>query len=140
MQKINFLTHFFLKILQRNSKLVAFLNLGMPGPTHLKWWYQFEETFDVYLQDKKSTSSFMLSLRYCNDITNVLFFVLWAWLATHTQSDTINLKRTFVFISRQKVNFILHVFLEILQRYANFSFGVLWACLAMHTLNDSINL
>ena len=30
MQKINFMTHFFPKILQRNSKLVILGNLGMP--------------------------------------------------------------------------------------------------------------
>ena len=33
MQKINFITHFFLKILQRNSKLVILGNLGIPGYT-----------------------------------------------------------------------------------------------------------
>ena len=32
-KKINFITHFFLKILQRNSKLVIFRNLGMHGHT-----------------------------------------------------------------------------------------------------------
>ena len=31
------ITQFFLKILQRNSKLVILGNLGMPGHTHLKW-------------------------------------------------------------------------------------------------------
>ena len=36
MQKINFITHFLLKILQRNSKLVALGNLGIPGHIHLK--------------------------------------------------------------------------------------------------------
>ena len=33
--KINFITHFFLKILQRNRKLVILGNLDMPGHTHL---------------------------------------------------------------------------------------------------------
>ena len=33
MQKINFTTHFFLNILQRNSKLVILGNLGMQGHT-----------------------------------------------------------------------------------------------------------
>ena len=33
MQKINFITHFFLEILQTNSKLVILGNLGMPGDT-----------------------------------------------------------------------------------------------------------
>ena len=74
MQKINFITNFFHKILQRNSKLVTLGNLGMPGHTHLKWWYQFEETFDVYLQAKQLTSSFTFSLRYCKDIINLLFW------------------------------------------------------------------
>ena len=50
--KIDFITQFFLKILQRNSKVVILGNLGMPGPTQLKRSYQFEETFEVYLQAK----------------------------------------------------------------------------------------
>ena len=38
---------------------------------------------------------------YCKDIVN-LFWVLWTCLAMHTQSDTINLLKTFVFICRSK--------------------------------------
>ena len=45
-----------------------------------------------------------------------------------------------MFICRQKINFISHALLEILQRYANFLFWVLWTCLVAHTQNDSINL
>ena len=52
MQKMNFITDIFIKIMQRNSKLVIFGNLGMSGHTHLKCYYQFEEIFDVYLQGK----------------------------------------------------------------------------------------
>ena len=37
MQKINFITQFFLKILQINSKLVILSNLCIPCYTHLKW-------------------------------------------------------------------------------------------------------
>ena len=36
MQKIHFITHFFCKILKRNSKLVNLGNLEMPGYTRLK--------------------------------------------------------------------------------------------------------
>ena len=36
MQKINFTIHFFLKILQRSSKLVILGNLDMHGHTSLK--------------------------------------------------------------------------------------------------------
>ena len=46
----------------------------------------------------------MFSLIYYKDIVNLLFWVLWACLATQTQSDTINLQKTFVFICRQKIN------------------------------------
>ena len=52
MQKVNFISHFFLKILQRNSKLVILGNLSMPGYTHLNWQYQFEEIFDAYYKQK----------------------------------------------------------------------------------------
>ena len=34
--KIKFITHFFLKILLRNSRLVILSKLGMSGYTHLK--------------------------------------------------------------------------------------------------------
>ena len=52
MQRIDFITHFFRKILQRNNKLVIFGNLDMLGHIHLKRYYQFEESFIVYLQAK----------------------------------------------------------------------------------------
>ena len=89
--------------------------------------------------DKKSTSSFTFSLRYCKDTVNLFFWVIWACLATHTQSDNKYLWKTFVLIWRQKINFIPHAFLEILQRYCNFSFWILWVCLITHTQNESIN-
>ena len=89
---------------------------------------------------KRSSSSFIFSLKYYKDIVNLLFWVLWACLATWTQSDTINLKKTFVFICRQNIKFTPPPFLEILQRYTNFLFWVPWACLVAHTQNESINL
>ena len=42
---------------------------------------------------KRSTSSFMLSLRYYKDIVNLLFWVLWACLAMQTQCDTITFRK-----------------------------------------------
>ena len=65
MQKITFITYFFIKVLQRNSKPFILDNLAMSGHIHLKRQYHFAETFDVYQWAKKSTSSFMLSLGYC---------------------------------------------------------------------------
>ena len=49
---ISFIAHFFLKILQRNSKRVSLGKLSIPGHTNLKWWHEFEETFDIYLHAK----------------------------------------------------------------------------------------
>ena len=128
-EKINFITHFFLKILERNSKLVILSNLDMTRQPKVivSIWRNRPSA------DKKSTSSFTFSLRYCKDTVNLFFWVIWACLATHNQSDNINLWKTFVLICRQKINFIPHAFLEILQRYANFSFWILWICLITHT-------
>ena len=39
-------------ILQKNSKYNILGKLGMPGHTRPKWWYQFQEIFNVYLQAK----------------------------------------------------------------------------------------
>ena len=65
---------------------------------------------------KKSTSSITCFLRYCKEIANLLFWVIWASLATHLKWYY-ELKKPLMFICGQKINFILHVFLKILQRY-----------------------
>ena len=76
---------------------------------------------------KKSTSSSAFSFTCSKDIiVNLLFSIFWACLAMHIQSGNINSRKTFMFICRQKINFIRHAFLEILQRYGSFSFWVLW--------------
>ena len=67
-QKVNFVIHLFLKMLQRNSKLVILGNLGMADYAHLKWLYQFDEIFDVYLQAKNQLCSSRFSwdiAKYC---------------------------------------------------------------------------
>ena len=55
--------------------------------------------------------------RYCKKITKLLFCLIWANLSPHIYNDNTNLKKTLTFICRQKINFILHVFLETLQKY-----------------------
>ena len=55
-------------------------------------------------------------------------FGIWACQATHTQRDTIDLRKTFVFIGRQKINFTRHVFLRCckdVQTYFGY-FGNAW--------------
>ena len=91
-QKFNFILHVFLKILQRYCKLVILGTLGIPGTHTQIVTNQFVETFRLF-GGKKSTSSPMFFWRYCKDvIANLLFWVLWASLGTHTQNDSINLK------------------------------------------------
>ena len=48
--------------------------------------------------------------------------------------------KAFVFSCRQKFNFILHAFLELLQRYGSLLFLVLRVCLVRHIQNDTVNL
>ena len=110
--KINFLIYLFLTILQRNSKLVILINLPMPGHTHLKWQYHYEETFEF---DQLSTSSFTFSLRYWKDTVNLLFWVLWAYWAK-LPKVILTTCRKLLFICRWKINFISHAFLEILEK------------------------
>ena len=55
---------------------------------------------------KKLPSLFAFSLRYCKNTANLLFW-LWAWLATHTQNDKID-------ICMPQMNSIIHFFLELL--------------------------
>ena len=100
MQKINFMSNFFLEILQRNSKVVIMSRLGMSGDTHP----EISKNLWCLSASKKSTSFFPFSLRYCKDIANLLFLVLWASLVIHTQ-NSITLHKTFVFICRQKNHF-----------------------------------
>ena len=66
---------------------------------------------------QKSTSSLPSFLRYCNDIANLLFWVLWACLAMATKNVDINLQKNLMFIIMRKIKYITHLFLEILLRY-----------------------
>ena len=97
-QKIIFITDYFLEMFQRNSK--HFLSTS-----------------------KKSSSSFTFSLRYYRDIADLLFCAFWEWQATHTQSNTINLWKNFVLICRKKINLIPHVFWSYCKDMKTFYFG-----------------
>ena len=123
MQKVNFITHFFLKILQRNSKLVILGNLGMPGHTHLKWEYEFEEIFDAYLQAKNQLHSSCFPWDISKILQTFCFgYFRQAWL--HKPKMILwPCRNALVFICRKKNNFIPHVFLETLQGCANSYFG-----------------
>ena len=108
MQKINFIFNFFFEILY--CKLAILGTLGILDQS-LKIILSNCSKLSCLSVCKKSTSSFN-SLRYRKEIANLLFSVNWACLATHTYNDDSNLKKPFTFICRQKIKFILHVFLE----------------------------
>ena len=105
-----FFTHFFLKILQRNSKLILG-NLGMLGYTPKMIVYIILRKHLTYICRQKILHISLKLFFYCKVVVN-LFWVLWTCLALHTQSDTINLWKTFMFICRQKINVIPHAFLK----------------------------
>ena len=88
----------------------------------------------------KTNSSFTFSLRYCKDIANLfLRYFGHNWLR-RLKVILSTCWKLLCLLAGKKINLVPHVFLEILQRYANFLFWVLWAYLAMQTQNDSINL
>ena len=84
MQKINFITHLFLKILQRNSKLVILGNLSMPGHTP-KIIASIWGNIWHLSAGKKSPSSFTFSLSYLfisKTLKTCFGYFGHAWLCT----------------------------------------------------------
>ena len=71
----------------------------------------------MFICMEKSTLSLPSLLRYCNDITNLLFWVLRACQAMTSKNDTTGLEKTLIFIFMQKIIFIPNLFLELLQTY-----------------------
>ena len=67
MGKINFITHFFLNILQRKSNLIILGNIGVPGhtPKTIVSIWRKPHCLNV---GKNSTSSFRFSLRCWKDL------------------------------------------------------------------------
>ena len=66
---------------------------------------------------EKSNTSLTSFLKYCWDIANLLFWALWACLATPIKHFSTDLQQSFMFTWMQKIHFISPFFLEILLRY-----------------------
>ena len=129
-KKISFIIPVFCKILQRNSKLVISGNLSMHGHTHLKWSFQFEGNFNVYLKAKKSTSS----IHFLWDIGNILqtCYLRYfgnVWLCT--PKLIISTRRKLLFICRQKTTsspmFFWRYCKDVETSYFGY-FGQAWLC------------
>ena len=115
MQKINFISNFFFEILQRHYKL-AFLGTWECLTIPIKTVVSICSMISCLFASKKSTSSFIYFLQYCREMANLLFWSVCACLVTHLKWQH-HFEETLRFIRRQKINFILHIFFVILQRY-----------------------
>ena len=109
--------NFFFEILLKEIANLLFWELWecLTNPT--KIIASISSKLSYFSACKKSTSPLTSFLRYCKEIANLLFWVIWGWLATHTENDSISFRKPFTFICGQKINFILHVFLYMFQRY-----------------------
>ena len=64
---------------------------------------------------KEITSSLTFSLRYCKDIVNLLFWVLWAYLLRTPKVLLSTYRKLLCLSAGKEINLISHAFLEILQ-------------------------
>ena len=125
MQNINFITHFFLKILQRNNELAILGNLAILGLTTLYCINLKKPLMFICCQKIDFILVFLEILQRYRKIV-ILGTLGMPWLCVSKVVISI-CRKTFLFISWQKINFISHIFLEILQRHANFLYWVCWA-------------
>ena len=85
--KINFIPHFFLEILQTFCKIVILADNACPCSPRLM-------VSTCMIVSCLSISSFPSFLKFCKDITNLLFLVFWACLAMTSKNDTTSLWKT----------------------------------------------
>ena len=97
----------------------------MLGHTHKKILILIFSKFTCLFACKISTASLTSFWPCRREIANLLFYVIWACVATNTSNKSINLKKASTFISRQKINFILQI-LERSCELAVFGTLVLW--------------
>ena len=75
-QKLNFILHIFLEILERYYNLVISGTFDMPGYTHSKSYYQLVENFRVYLQAQNQ----LHSPRFPRDVAKICKLLILATL------------------------------------------------------------
>ena len=78
MQKINFITHFF----------IILSNLVMPGHTHLNESMNLKKLLTSTCR-QKNNSVLQVFFDILQSFANLFFWILWGCLATHTQSDLV---------------------------------------------------
>ena len=101
----------------------------MPGHTTKMIVSIWRNSWHLSAGKKKSTSSFMFSLRYYKNIKNLLFgYSGHVWLPT-LKVILSTCRKLLCWSAGKKNNFIFHVFLDTLQKYTSLLFWALCACL-----------
>ena len=94
----------------------------------------------MFISMQKSISSPLFFLRHCNDIANLLVWVLWVCLAMATKKILSAYGNFDVHVLVKNQIYIPDLFLEMLTKYCKFViFGTL-SCLAKATKKIIINL
>ena len=113
-QKINFILHVFLEILQqRYFKLFLFCTLDLSCSAHPKWYYHLVENVFVYLQAKNQLHPPMLLWRYCKDMQSCFGYFGHAWLHLSKLIVSPHIKLRCLCVCKI-IKFIIHFFLTIL--------------------------
>ena len=88
-QKFNFFTHFFPEISQNICKLCFFriIYACLAMPTEINGLSLWESLMVIHMQNNKLPPSF---LRHCKDILNLLFWVIWAYLAVTSKNAIVS--------------------------------------------------
>ena len=136
MRKINFINHCCLKVLKKYRKLVTLDKLGMSGHTHLKWQYQFEESFNVFLAAKSQFHSSHFQ-RYSKI---VILGTLGKRSYAHPQWYYHLVESFFIYLEAKKPQFHLPCFSGDIGKICRLHICILWACLARHTQYNKSNL
>ena len=97
MQKVNFVIHFSLEILQRNGKFLFLVILECLATDNKNDSITLKKCLTI-ISRKNSTPSLTFSLRYYKDIIKLLFWVLWGC----TRKVMLSICREFLCLSAGK--------------------------------------
>ena len=111
--KINMIMHFFLKILQRNSKLVILGNLDVPG--HTPESINLNCQFVIYFQAKNQPHPSSFPWNIAKILYTCIGYFGHTWQRT-TKRILSTCRKGSCLSAAKKNNFISHTFLQILQK------------------------
>ena len=102
-------------------------------PSPSKSYYQFVENFKAYLHAEDQLHQ-ALFLKILQKIAYLIFWVIWAYLATHTPKIILSIWKNLWHLSAGKISTSSFLFsLRYSKDIANLLFWELWSCVAKHT-------